>query len=183
MLVRFQSALPIERNKMKNPAEIRQIALDGLVMGKALDSIGLYPKSIVGGENAYEERNEYQNGWNEALISYTESMSALTGFINSLDEKNKQAIETMMFSDAFMLNLHDNKVNMWLCVNDVFYPAADAEDISLEDLPVLAELYEQYDYPGIVAWVAKKRNIEPIKDKRKYLDMNAYSNAIKRLEE
>lgn len=33
-----------------------------------LENMGIYPKSVVGGDNPYEERSPYQNGWNDALL-------------------------------------------------------------------------------------------------------------------
>lgn len=32
-----------------------------------ITDVGVYPASIVGGPSAYEQRSEWQNGWNAAI--------------------------------------------------------------------------------------------------------------------
>jgi hypothetical protein len=44
--------------------------------------------------------------------------------------------------------------------NDIFCPAADAEEITLNELPDLCRMYIEEENP-IMKWVAKKRGIEP----------------------
>ena len=38
-------------------------------------NMDIYPKSVVGGKHPYEERNDYQNGWNAALMELTKKMA------------------------------------------------------------------------------------------------------------
>jgi len=163
---------------MKTPEEIMEIALNGLLAEKAHDDLGIYPRAIKGGPNAYEERGDYQNGWNAAVMAYTHKMVVFESFLNSLDERHRKALQTLMFDEAVMLAERDDKVNIWLCVNDTFYYAADAEDVSVDDLPLLAELYEKYDWYGLIAWVGWKRDMEPLKTKCKFLDKDEYKSAV-----
>ena len=150
---------------MKTQEELMEIALNGLLSERAIDDLGIYPKSIVGGPNAYEERNDYQNGWNEAIMKYTHKMVVYENFLGGLSDEVKSALVTLLFDDSIMLHERDDKVSVWINVNDTFYYAADMEDIAIEDLPTLAYMYEHYDDDGIVAWVAKKRDMEPLETK------------------
>jgi len=50
-----------------------------------------------------------------------------------------------------------------LNVNDTFaFACADAELVAWEDMVEVYDLYNRYGYHGIVAWVARKRNMRPI---------------------
>lgn len=166
---------------MKTAEEIRRLALDGLLADKAHSDMGIYPKSIKGGPNAYEERNDYQNGWNDAVMAYTHKLVVYEGFINSLAEEQRVALETLLFDESLHLAERDDKVHIWLCVNDTFYYAADAEDVSVSDLPLLAKLYEQFDWKGLVAWVARKRDMEPLE--RKFEKTEEYERALAYIDE
>lgn len=53
-------------NEIKD-IELLKKVIEELVMDV---DIGIYPKSISGGKNPYKERNDYQNGWNNASIEY-----------------------------------------------------------------------------------------------------------------
>jgi hypothetical protein len=42
--------------------------------------IGIYPRAIIGGPNAYSERSEWQNGWNACAMEMVKKItSALVG--------------------------------------------------------------------------------------------------------
>ncbi len=38
-------------------------------------NMDIYPKSVIGGEKPYKRRNQYQNGWNAALVELAKSMA------------------------------------------------------------------------------------------------------------
>jgi len=43
---------------------------------KILDiELGIYPAKVTGGPNPYEERNDFQNGWNAAVIKMAEEQA------------------------------------------------------------------------------------------------------------
>lgn len=44
-------------------------------------------------------------------------------------------------------------------VNDYFVPAADSEDLPLEDIPKLFDMYRKDGYNGVTQYVADKRGI------------------------
>lgn|ERR1035437_6318202 len=45
--------------------------------------------------------------------------------------------------------------------NDIFGPAADAEDLTLEELKSLHQLWKEDKKWGSVKWICKKRNLQP----------------------
>jgi hypothetical protein len=49
------------------------------------------------------------------------------------------------------------------CGDTFFYATADAEDITPGQAEQVRDFYERYGWAGVVAWVAKKRGIEPLK--------------------
>ena len=61
-------------------------------------------------------------------------------------------------------------MRLYLLVNDIFCPGSDAETITLDDVPELYDGCLKYDWVGIVAWVGKKRNKEPWRNKPKNYD-------------
>lgn len=52
-------------------------------------------------------------------------------------------------------------------LNDTFsYASADAERVTEDQVPLLADLYQRFDHAGVVAWAAWRRGCEPIKELR-----------------
>jgi hypothetical protein len=164
---------------MKTPDEIRQLAIEGCINEKAHDDLGIYPQAVSGGANAYEKRSDYQNGWNDAIMRQTQKAIRIHNFLDTLSKEQRTALETLLLEDVVQLSDRDDKMYMWLNVNDIFYYAADGEDFEVNDLLKLTELYEKYDWAGIIAWVAKKRNMEPLPTKYKKTDK--YLEAFKSL--
>lgn len=166
---------------MKTPEEIRQLAIEGCINEKAHDDLGIYPRSVQGGSNAYEQRSDYQNGWNDAIMEHTQKVIKIHNYLDTLKPEHRTALENLMLEEVIQLAVRDDKTSLWLNVNDTFYYAADGEDFEPGDLPKLNELYEKYGWQGIIAWVAKKRNMEPLPTKFKKTD--AYTEALKSLGE
>lgn len=167
---------------MKTQQEILDIALHGLMSEKAHDALGVYPAANACGPNPYEKRNDFQEGWNAAIMAYYHKRVVFGDFIETLTDEQKTALNTLIFSDDFELYEHNDEVSLCLNMNDTFYYAADSEDVCPEDLPLVAQLYDKYDYHGLTAWAAKKRNMEPLERKRKYWDTPKYREAIAFLE-
>jgi hypothetical protein len=43
----------------------------------ALSAMGIYPKAFVGGENAYESRTDFMEGWNSAVMTILRNLREL----------------------------------------------------------------------------------------------------------
>ena len=67
--------------------------------------------------------------------------------------------------------------------NDVFsYASADAEDIPPGREHEVRKLYEQYGWPGVIAWCAKERGQEPLPAYLKILGEDEY-RAVRKSQE
>ena len=153
---------------MKTLEELRKLAIDGRIYEKAHDDLGIYPQTNTDDKGSFIPRTEWQNGWNDAVMEHTRNAILYYKFMETLTEEHRVALENLLLDDVIYLHKgKEDKVYLWLNVNDIFYLAADMEDVLPEDLPLLASLQERYGFGGILAWVAKKRNMEPIAFKYK----------------
>lgn len=50
-----------------------------------------------------------------------------------------------------------------LNMNDIFVRAADAEPFTIQEAPMLLKIYETEGFDGLIQWVSKKRNEQPLK--------------------
>jgi hypothetical protein len=147
---------------VKTEQELIRIAIGGIIYDKALEGMGIYPAKAIGGENPYDERSEYQNGWNAAIMEIHKTAVLFSEYIRSLSGDIGDAFVTLLLDDVIMMNDVDGEVKLWVLMNDIFFWAcADGEDVELDNLPLLRDLYLEYGYDGLIAWVAKKRGIEP----------------------
>ena len=124
-----------------------------------LDNIGFYPAKYNG-----IDRTPWQEGWNAMFMKIRENQRALNNWTKNLDEKDVSIVEMLIDANALFFAITKDeynklKVSPWLIMNDVFYPAADSEDIYICDLKLLGYLYCYYGYEGLVAWVSKKEGI------------------------
>jgi hypothetical protein len=53
----------------------------------------------------------------------------------------------------------NDAASLFVNVNDHFAPAADAEDLTYDDIPKLFDMYRKDGYDGVYQYVADKRNI------------------------
>lgn len=60
-------------------------------------------------------------------------------------------------------HIKEETIVLFINVNDCFAPAADAESLTLAELPTLFRLYEDKEFFGIIEFVALKRGIQPVK--------------------
>ncbi len=152
---------------MKTPEQIKEMAINSILLEKACDSIGIYGASVAG-PNGYKERSDYQNGWNDAITKEVHRWVLFEKFFSSLPPDEKKALGDLLLEEdgIIQFNEQNEKVNLWLVVNDAFYYAADGEDIAIQDLMLLCSLYKDFGWDGIVAWVAVKRDMEPLQRSR-----------------
>ena len=118
----------------------------------ALEQIGMYPKAIIGGDNAYEERTEYMEGWNNAAMTLCER---ITDALDAMDEdEENRDIQLLLSSgyveyggnEKYILNMSD--VWCWAC--------ADAEYIEKKEIPEVTRLFKEYGWPGLLYWASQK---------------------------
>jgi len=56
----------MDLNKITDVELLRKV-IEELIMDV---DIGIYPKSVSGGSDPYEKRDDYKNAWNNAAIEY-----------------------------------------------------------------------------------------------------------------
>lgn len=152
---------------MKTIEELKKIAIDGRLQEKAQDDLGIYPQGWQQPDGSLKERTPWQDGWNAAVMEQTKNVCAYHDFLDSLSKEQRSALEDLLLDNVVELSKNDDKITLWLNVNDIFYTAADGEDFAPEDLPLLAKMQTTYGFDGVIAWVAKKRNMEPLSFKYK----------------
>lgn len=143
-------------------------ALDSLLWEAAVDDLGIYPRAVVK-DGVEEPRSEYGNGWNACVMAITEKHGHLTSWVKSLTEEQRRHVADMLDADGepLSLRLRDGDVKLSLCCSDTFcYACADSEDVTVEEMPDVYRLWNGHGYYGVVAWVAKKRSAEPVKEYR-----------------
>lgn len=50
------------------------------------------------------------------------------------------------------------------CNDTFFYASADAEELAPSEAHKVRDYYDRYGWAGVVAWAAKQRNMEPLKE-------------------
>jgi hypothetical protein len=62
----------------------------------------------------------------------------------------------------------EETITLYIQCNDFFIPAADAESITLSELPTLFELYMSKKWDGVLEFIANKRKIPCISWREKF---------------
>ena len=73
---------------------------------------------------------------------------------------------------VFDIDELDDSRTILININDFFAPAADAEEVSYDEIPKLFDLYNQKGYDGVSEFVALKRGIANISWRDKLKDSN-----------
>lgn len=50
---------------------------------------------------------------------------------------------------------------LFVIANDIFYPAANAEDLKFDEVPELYYAWTKDKNWGVIKWLSKKRNLQP----------------------
>ena len=130
----------------------------------ALDSIGIYPQATIDENNVRTERTEWQNGWNGAIIEIRTRVCEFADWFLELPTDTSSMIGELISEEVIRLSIDKNKnITMWVLMNDTFYYAcADGEDITMEEIPLLYQIWKNFSWCGLVAFVSKKRNQLPL---------------------
>ncbi len=127
------------------------------VLVKALQDvdsdIGIYPRAIQGqGEECYEQRDGYKNGWNACLMEYGQAFDKV---IEDASKGLSDDMEMLLCADVGWLN-HDGL--FVLNMNDTWaWALADAETVPADELPEVSRLFRTFGYAGLLYWVTTKR--------------------------
>jgi len=85
------------------------------------------------------------------------------------------AARDIIFFTTYNGESHDTSAYPVVFCSDVFcYACADAEELPIDQLPLLKTVFEKFGWNGVVAWVAKQRNEHPLES---YIT-EEYNNAL-----
>lgn len=133
------------------------------LLASVLATMGSYPVRTYDSKGTLiSERTPWQEGWNSAISTISERLHMLRSKINELSHLHgneiTKSITVLLDENLLFANFIGMDIMFTLNVNDVFIPAADDEEVSVEDMPEVIELYDMFDGDGLLAWVSKKRN-------------------------
>lgn len=144
-----------------------------LLLTAAFDDVGVYPAQVDG-----VNRTEREEGWNDALDEVLRIWDVLVSWRESLSEESRELVDKLLVKDVIHLSHRDGKAVIWLLMNDTFgYACADAEDVAVESLPLVARMWETHGYSGLTAFAANQRNQDPIVEHR----TDEYKRALEEL--
>lgn len=131
-------------------------------------TIGIYPQSVRGGEKPYEKRTDYMNGWNACAMALIKAHGVIEKAFYNLLPEEQEHLQDLLDEEIVWWVIdgeeEGSKGTLVINVNDTFgYACADSEDMTFNDINPVYELYKDFGYDGVVAWVAKNRNEDPIK--------------------
>lgn len=133
-----------------------------LALSLAHEGMGFYPEAVHGGENPYEKRTEWMEGWNAYGSALSDAWGAITNWIENLPSAVKRTVEELLWQEKLHLSISDGAVNAWVLCNDLFFwGCADGEDLGLNDLPDFLKALQQSPEHGDLLWVARKRGMRP----------------------
>ena len=136
----------------------RRLALQGLASELASDNLGIYPQSVSGGDQAYEKRTEWMEGWNECATEMADTFCLIMDWIRGCGER----VEDLLIDQRLTLCTAGDTITMIVDCSDVFaWGTADCENIALDELDALDECYRLSPRHGGALWVARKRGMRP----------------------
>jgi len=140
------------------------IVKDLLMLSASIDSIGLYSKAIVDEHGIRKERTFWQEGWNSHHMEIRKRYWLFVDWFNRLLEERQKAVNDLIEEGLMFLSYRDEKVYPWILMNDTFcFGYADGEDVSEDEILLIHRLWREFGFDGLVAFVANKRNEEPLR--------------------
>ena len=115
----------------------------------------------------------------KVLLDILEKYFAIEKWFNALSEENQKYVLNLVERNWLYLIVREKVVWMQINVNDLFYPAADAEIIEPPDLKNLNQLFSEFEDDGIVAYICARRNADPMP---RYKTPNNFSDMLSKAE-
>jgi hypothetical protein len=142
--------------------------LDSLFWEAACGDMGIYPRATITA-GVETPRTDWQDGWNAAVMALSEKHTAFTTWAKTLTPEQREMLTSLLDSDGepVVLQIRAGAVVLLMMCSDTFmYACADGEDFTLAELPDIAALWKTHGYYGLIAWIARKRHAEPVKEYR-----------------
>lgn len=142
--------------------------LNSLLWEAAVDDMGIYPRAVVR-DGVETPRTEWQDGWNAAVVAVSEKYEKLLTWVRALEPEQSEQLRKLLDSDGEPVHLRvtDGNVELRVLCGDTFaYACSDSESFELAELPEIHRLWDAHGYSGMTAWIARKRQMEPVKEWR-----------------
>lgn len=132
----------------------------------ARTSLGIYPQSITR-DGVTSQRTPWQDGWNAAILALLKNYEGITTWIAALPIETAQTVRELIAADVLYLHFKNDIVTCFVAMSDTFeYACADAEDVTVEELPLVAGIWRDYGADGLTAWAATRRDEAPIRERQ-----------------
>ena len=129
-----------------------------MAVEQALACVGIYPASIKSPDTkvAYEERDDYKNGWNAGSMKVSE-MAYMA--LEKLAPEDDQDMDLLIAADVGWMR---DDGGFYLDMNDTFHWASsDSERVPDDATSTVAQLFRSYGRLGLMYWVAEQRGYDP----------------------
>lgn len=79
-------------------------------------------------------------------------------------------------------SIQKETIVVFVNINDIFVPAADALEITTGELPIVFDLYQKYSYDGVIQWAALKTRSQPrSRIKKSLIENNLWTAELEKL--
>lgn len=151
----------VERLQKENK-KLHQNLVSSFALEAAWECMGVYAAAVKGGNNPYDKRTEYMEGWNAYSSELLDKWCLISSWVRKLPVEVKRDIEEYLLNETLSLHVRDNKVSLYVNCNDLFYWAcADAEPFEMTDLPDLKQAIIDSPNHGVSLWCCRKRGMRP----------------------
>jgi hypothetical protein len=135
-------------------------------MSFAYYDMGVYCQAVIDGDGTKKKRTEWQEGWNAYGSALLKKTSIIDKWLRSLPE-DAGSVVRLLEEDRLCISVDESEPDaprlvLMVNCNDLFYWAcADAEEITLAELPALEQALQESPTHGDLLWCARKRQMRP----------------------
>lgn len=122
-------------------------------------------------------RTAYEDGWNAAVMDISHRWQRLTKWAATLSSPHQETLMYLLDSSVVEISMDGEDIVVLAHVGDVFSHTADNEEIELQVLPTVLDIFHRFGHDGLVAYVSHKRGQAPLGS---YLTDN-HTQALKHL--
>lgn len=148
--------------------------LEGLLSLELADGdMGYYCNITYSDGRPNHVKTEREEGHNECLSEFHEKRFRIWFWFEKFPAEYKSFCYKLMMDEKLRLNVPANKeepITMWLLCNDVFAPAADGQDITMEQIPEMIKCFEESPEYGDLLWIARQRKCTVWAKARNWMD-------------
>ena len=126
----------------------------------ARDNMGIHPQSWTDNNGVTTKRTPEQEAHNKCLMRMTENRTKAHKMLKScppelfdLIRDDESGVSISLWGDGPTFEVNCNDLFWWAC--------ADAEELTLEEIPDLLRALEESPKFGTDLWVARKREMRP----------------------